>query len=100
MSEHPLKIIESLDPELFELVQRNHELALEDGVLPKKIKLLMALAVDATIKATGGVRALALQALEAGATKDEIAEALRVAQFIGGVGSVYTAAEALRDVLI
>jgi alkylhydroperoxidase/carboxymuconolactone decarboxylase family protein YurZ len=36
----------------------------------------------------------------AGATKDEIAEALRVAQFIGGVGSVYTAAEALRDVLI
>ena len=100
MPEHPLKIIESLDPELFKLVQRNHDLALEDGVLSKKTKLLMALAVDAAIKATGGVRSLALQALQAGATKEEIAEASRVAQLIGGIGSVYTAAEALRDVLI
>ena len=99
MPEHPLKIFESLDPELFDLVTRNHDLALEAGVLPKKTKLLMALAVDATIKAAGGVRSLARQALDAGATKAEIAEALRVAQYIGGVGSVYTAAEALRDVL-
>ena len=60
----------------------------------------MALAVDAAIKATRGVRSLALQALQAGATKQEIAEVLRVAQLIGGIGSVYTAAEALRDVLI
>ncbi len=99
MPEHPLKIFQSLDPELFELVQRNHALALEDGVLSKKTKLLMALAVDAAIKATGGVRSLALQALQAGATREEIAETVRVAQLIGGVGSVYTAAEALRDVL-
>lgn len=99
MPENPLKIFEMLDPELLESVHRNHNLALEDGVLPKKTKLLMALAVDATIKAAGGVRSLALQALQTGATKEEIAEALRVAWFIGGVGSVYTAAEALHDVL-
>lgn len=98
MPENPLKIFESLDPELLALVRQNHSLALEDGVLPKKTKLLIALAIDATIKAAGGVRSLTLQALDAGATKQEIAEALRVAQFIGGVGSVYTAAEALRDV--
>ena len=99
MPENPLKIFEDLDPELLELVRQNHDLALEEGALPKKTKLLIALAVDATIKATGGVRSLALQALQAGATKEEIAETLRIAQYIGGVGSVYTAAEALRDVL-
>jgi len=43
------------------------------------------------------VRALAQQAMKAGATKEEIAETLRVTQYISGVGSVYTAARALED---
>jgi hypothetical protein len=34
-----------------------------------------------------------------GATRAEIAEALRVAQYICGVGCVYTAARALKEVL-
>jgi len=38
-------------------------------------------------------------AIEAGATKQELAETLRVAQYVSGVGSVYTAAHALQDVL-
>jgi alkylhydroperoxidase/carboxymuconolactone decarboxylase family protein YurZ len=33
-------------------------------------------------------------ATRAGATKEEITEALRVAEYISGVGSVYTAAQA------
>jgi alkylhydroperoxidase/carboxymuconolactone decarboxylase family protein YurZ len=40
---------------------------------------------------------LAEQAMKAGASKEEIAEAIRVAQYISGVGSVYTAARAFRD---
>jgi len=37
--------------------------------------------------------------MEAGATKEEITEALRVAQYLSGVGCVYTAAQALGDYL-
>jgi alkylhydroperoxidase/carboxymuconolactone decarboxylase family protein YurZ len=37
--------------------------------------------------------------MKAGATREEIGEALRVAHFVCGVGSVYTAAHALCDVV-
>jgi alkylhydroperoxidase/carboxymuconolactone decarboxylase family protein YurZ len=55
--------------------------------------------LDAVHGASEGVQALAREAIEAGATKKEITEALRVAQYICGVGCVYTAARALREVL-
>jgi len=97
MSEHPLKILKSLDPELLKLVENTSEFALADGALPKKFKLLIAMTLDASLGAVQGVRALAQAAIRAGAAKEEIMEALRVAQYISGVGSVYTAAQALKE---
>ncbi len=97
MPEDPLKIFEKLDPELLRLVQNSRELALADGALPRKFKLLIAMALDASHGAVEGVKALAQLAMQAGATKEEIREALRVAQFVSGVGSVYTAAQAFRE---
>ena len=97
MPEHPLKTLETLDPELLKLVQNTQQFALGDGALPRKFKLLIALALDADHGAVEGVKALAQAAMQAGATKQEIAEALRVAQYISGVGSVYTASRALKD---
>jgi alkylhydroperoxidase/carboxymuconolactone decarboxylase family protein YurZ len=35
--------------------------------------------------------------MKAGATKEEIMETLRVAQYISGAGCVYTAAHAFKD---
>jgi len=97
MAESPLKTFETLDPELLKVVEANSRLALGEGALPKKYKLLIALALDASEGAVDGVKSLAGAAMQAGATKEEIAEALRVAQYICGVGSVYTAARALKD---
>jgi alkylhydroperoxidase/carboxymuconolactone decarboxylase family protein YurZ len=97
MPEHPLKIFEKLDPELLNLVENTRELALADGALPKRIKLLIAMALDASHGAVQGVKALAQAATQAGATKEEITEALRVTQYVSGVGSIYTAASALRE---
>ncbi len=97
MSEYPLKIFEKLDPELLKVVENTRELALTDGALPKKFKLLIAMALDASHGADQGVKALAQAAMQAGATKEEITEALRVAQYVSGVGSVYTAAHALNE---
>jgi alkylhydroperoxidase/carboxymuconolactone decarboxylase family protein YurZ len=99
MSESPLSILEDLDPELLRLIERTNDLALADGALPRKYKLLIAMALDAVGGTIPGVASLARQALDAGATKEEIAETLRVAQWIDGVGCIYTAARALSDVL-
>ncbi len=97
MTEGPLKTFERLDRELLKLVEGNEQFALNDGALPKKVKLLIALALDASAGAVEGVKALAQEAMQAGATKEEIAETLRVTQYICGVGSVYTAADALKE---
>jgi len=97
VKEHPLKTLEKLDPELLRLVEDTRQLALGDGVLPRKFKFLIALALDAAHGAVEGVKALAQAAMHAGATKEEIAETLRVAQYISGVGSVYTASRALKE---
>jgi len=99
MPEHPLKIYEDLDPKLLELVNDTRDLALADGALPRKIKLLIAMVLDAVHGASEGVQSLAREAIKAGATREEIAEALRVAQYVCGVGCVYTAARALKEVL-
>jgi alkylhydroperoxidase/carboxymuconolactone decarboxylase family protein YurZ len=97
MAEHPLKIIEKLDLELFKNVETTQKLALADGALPRKIKLLMAMALDASHGTIEGVKSLTQQAMKAGATHEEIMDTLRVAQFISGVGCVYTAAHAFKD---
>jgi len=95
---NPLEVFETLDPELLKLVQSTRQFAVgEDGALPKKYKYLIALALDANEGAVGGVTGLARAAMQAGATKEEIAETLRITQYICGIGSIYTAANALKD---
>jgi len=42
------------------------------------------------------IKSLAIQALESGATKNEIMETLRIVNFICGVGSMYASAVALK----
>ena len=99
MPEHPLQVFVKNDSELIELIKKAEELELSDGVLPRKFKLLIALALDASRGAVGGVNALAKESMEAGATKEEILEVLRVVHFVCGVGSVYVAAQALNELL-
>ena len=97
MAEHPLKIFEKIDPELLKLVKDTNAFALADGALPRKFKLLIAMALDASHGTVQGVKSLTQQAMQAGATKEEVMEALRVAQYISGAGAVYTAAHAFKE---
>ena len=99
MNEHPLATLQKLDPDLMTHLQVTDPLIFADGALPRKLKLLVAMAFDAAAGAEGGVRALASAALQAGATKEEIAETLRVAYHLTGVGTLYTASRALKDVV-
>jgi alkylhydroperoxidase/carboxymuconolactone decarboxylase family protein YurZ len=97
MDRDPLEPIKKLSPEFFDFVGQSRERAFTDGALSAKTKYLIAMALDAAHGAAGGVTALARQALEHGAGKGEIVEAIQVAHFISGVGSVYTASFGLGE---
>ncbi len=99
MPENPLATIMKLDPVYMEEFRKMSSLVYSDGALPKKIKYLMALAFDAANGAANGVAALAREAMEAGANKQEIAETLRVAAALGGEGALYTASQALKGIV-
>ncbi len=98
MPEHPLATLERLDPELRAHLNATSDLIYAPGALPKKFKLLLGMAFDAAHGAQGGVRALATAAMCEGATKEEVAETLRVAYYLCGVGTLYCASQALNDV--
>ncbi len=97
MPENPLSAATRIDQKLVEHLRSEDEWVFSDGALPRKVKLLMAMAYDAAHGAANGVRSLAQQAVKAGATREEIGEALRVAFLLGGVGSVYVASQGLQD---
>lgn len=99
MQADPLQIFQESDQSLFEKMAQVRDLAFQAGEMPVKNKLLIALAIDAAKNAEKGVRALAEMALASGATKKEIMETLRVVYHICGVGSIYSAAAALKDIL-
>lgn len=97
MPENPLNAILKIDPKLVEHMRSADDWAFADGALPKKMKLLIAIAYDAAHGAANGVRSLAQDAINAGATKEEIGEALRVAYVLSGIGSLYVASQGLKD---
>jgi alkylhydroperoxidase/carboxymuconolactone decarboxylase family protein YurZ len=97
MAVNPLEALGRLDPTILEHLKTEDQFVFADGALPGKIKLLMALAFDAAHGAAEGVAALAQRAVRAGATTAEIAEAVRVAWHLAGVGSLYTASRGLKD---
>ncbi len=99
MPENPLSTAMKTDPKIVELMRTTDEWVFADGALSKKVKLLMAMAFDAAHGAVGGVRGLAKRAMDEGATKDEIAEALRVAYVMNGVGSIYIGSQGLKDLV-
>ncbi len=93
----PLEALGTIDPVMLKRVREADEFIYADGALPRKVKLLIAMAFDAAHGAANGVRSLAHQAKKAGATNQEIAEALRVASHLGGVGALYTASAGLKE---
>ena len=97
MQENPLKTMEKLDPTLTKLVEESRHLAFGEGALPRRFKLIIAMTLLAANGAHDGVKSLARVAMQAGATKEEIVEALRVVQYVGGVNGVFTAYLALQE---
>jgi alkylhydroperoxidase/carboxymuconolactone decarboxylase family protein YurZ len=99
MPENPLAAVTALDPQFMGEMKKVEALVYGDGALPAKIKYLMAMAFDAAHGAVEGVRWLAGAAMRAGATREEIAETLRVAAHLEGVGTLYAASAGLKEIV-
>jgi alkylhydroperoxidase/carboxymuconolactone decarboxylase family protein YurZ len=99
MADNPLKTICEIDPVFMDHLKKTNELLYADGALPKKFKYLMAMAFDAAHGAIPGVRALAKQAIAAGAAKEELAETLRLAYHFSGIGAVYIGSQGLDGII-
>ena len=97
MPDHPLATKRKLDPDFMKHIDNTDALVYADGALPRRFKLLIAMAFDAAHGASSGVQALARAAMKEGATSEEIAEALRVAYHLAGVGALYTGSIGLSD---
>jgi AhpD family alkylhydroperoxidase len=71
---------------------RLHRETVKDGALPRKAKELMALAVGIALHCEGCIAFHMRDALDAGATREEILETIGVAMMMsGGPGTVYAA---------
>jgi len=74
------------------IAQRDH--VLKDGAIPAKYKILMTMVVDAITAHPDGCKVLADRARAAGATEEEIGEAIEVAYLFGGTPAIVTAINA------
>lgn len=85
-----IKVLEEKDPVLYSLVTELMEKAMAPGALDAKTKVLITLALDAQKESEAGVAVLSRQARELGANDAEIAETLRLAYFVAGMGTLAT----------
>jgi len=90
-----LKAIHDHNPQLVELIENLDKVLLEDGALDKKTKRLIALACVATRMCEDCIYPQAKVAMNYGATKEEILEAMQVCIITGGVPTFSVAKKGL-----
>ena len=80
-----------------EQVKKVIEMAMAPGALDAKTKVLIVLALDTLKGASEGVKVLATQARELGATDQELAETIRLAYFVAGMDPLKTGLNAFQQ---
>ncbi len=99
-NDHLRQLSKVLDGDMERLIVlfRLYENAFVDGALPSKVKYLIALALAIVERGSQHIIFHVNEAMEAGASRGEIKEAVTIAAFVGGVPSLLSAAEALAAV--
>ena len=86
----PTRSLRQASPDVWAGFGQLHQAAVADGVLPAKVKELMALVVAVVKQCDGCIAYHAKAAALRGATREEVAEALGVALLMdGGTATVY-----------
>lgn len=94
-----LKYFKEIKPHIPEVMQGSFNLsqaAFKDGALDKKTKELLALAIAVASRCDGCIGFHAQALVKLGTTRQELAEMLGVAIYMGGGPSLMTAAEAMQ----
>ena len=74
------------DRNLYDMVMDNMGTCMpEEGAIPKKYRLLMSMVADGVLFHPEGTAAMAQMARDAGATEEEINEAMRIIYLSGGM---------------
>ena len=87
--------LNELSPEIHGALARIRDVAYAVGGVPGKHKLLVALAIAASVKCEPCIRRYAEKAVNAGATREEAVEILNVTMAMGGCGGEAWAHKAL-----
>ena len=85
-------------PQVMDGFTKLHEASTEDGALDKKTKELIALAIGITVRCDGCIAYHVHDAVDAGASRQELIETIGVAVMMGGGPSVVYGCEALQAV--
>ena len=95
----PMKTLVKLDPTSAAFYEYCDKTILGDGALPAKYKMLLVMCIGAARMCSECVTQSMKAALNLGATREEVLEALKVAFVSGGAQTVSAAKEALETVL-
>ena len=87
------------DPEMYEFVLKMDHFIWDDGVLSRKTKKLIAIAIAASLRDQHAVRAQMAGAAHLGVTSEEIDEALRVTYLLAGMPAYVAGKVAQHDVM-
>lgn len=91
-----LKLLQEHDPKFFESVAHISKAA-DGGALSEKTKTLIWLAIDSVLGKDEGVKALSRKARELGATREEIAETVRIVFIGAGLPGLSSAVKAFEQ---
>ena len=91
-----IQTLKERDSQFAEGYLAQREQVLKDGAIPAKYKILMTMIVDALMSHPDGCANIANRARAAGATEEEITEAVEVAYLFGGTPALVTAVNAFR----
>lgn len=91
------EVMATKNPEMFEAFFKFRSIILEKGVLPKKTKQLITIAIYAATRFDFGLEVHIRQALKAGATEDEIFETLSLVILTAGLPGYIDGIRALKS---
>jgi len=90
-----LKVLQKNDPNFAEILE--HTIKDIDGTLDKKTRELVKLGISSVLGQIEGVRIHSQKAIEFGASREEIADVVRIVFLSSGVPGLYSAINAYND---
>ncbi|HIJ07315.1 MAG: Uncharacterized protein, gamma-carboxymuconolactone decarboxylase subunit like protein [Methanomicrobiales archaeon 53_19] len=87
------------EPEMFEMIMKFDQYIWADGVLDRKTKKVLAIAIAAALRDEHAIRAQLAGAKQLGVTKEQIEEGLRVTFMLSGMPAYVYGKSAMEEIM-